>query len=258
MTLPTLSISIVSHGHGRHVRKLLECLDKLEREDVEVILTLNIPEDFGDQLHHFSFPIIVVNNAYPKGFGANHNEAFSRSRGCWFVILNPDIQLLDDPFSLLLAAAQSRKGAIIAPKIVNDCLLEEDSARSFPSLVSPFKRYAARLLGISVKPDSFEAVDMISNPDWVAGMFMLLPRETMSALGGFDTRYFLYYEDLDLCARARLQGHDVCQVRAAAVIHNAQRDSHRRLRFFLLHLRSAFRFFSSDVYQQLRKSGMLK
>jgi hypothetical protein len=83
------------------------------------------------------------------------------------------------------------------------------------------------------------------SPDWVAGMFMLFRNELFREIGGFDERYFLYYEDVDLCFRLRQHGYDVVLVPDARAAHFAQRQSHRNPRYLLWHVRSLVRFLLS-------------
>ena len=86
-------------------------------------------------------------------------------------------------------------------------------------------------------------------PDWVAGMFMLLPVRTFEDLGGFDVRFHLYYEDVDLCARlGQASKRIICDLRVS-VIHDARRDSHRKLKYLNWHIASMRRYF---VKQRLR------
>ena len=89
-------------------------------------------------------------------------------------------------------------------------------------------------------------------PDWVGGMFMLFPSRVFREVGGFDTGYFLYYEDVDLCARLTLRDYRVVLCHEVSVIHVARRTSHANLRYLLWHISSALRFFLSPVYRQLR------
>src|SRR5689334_2255346 len=96
------SVSIVSHGHKEYVERLFVELAGLQRTDMEVILTLNLPEELQINFKQLPFNVIVINNAAPKGFAENHNAAFAASNGDNFAILNPDIKLLDDPFDILL------------------------------------------------------------------------------------------------------------------------------------------------------------
>ena len=55
--------------------------------------------------------------------------------------------------------------------------------------------------------------------DWVSGACMLIRRAAFEAVGGFDERYFLYWEDADLCRRLRARGHEIRYVPAAAAVH---------------------------------------
>ena len=90
-------------------------------------------------------------------------------------------------------------------------------------------------------------------PDWVAGMFMLFPHEVFQNIGGFDERYFLYYEDVDLCARLTLANYRILLCSTVSVVHDARRSSHKNLRYMRLHLTSMLRFFFSSVYRKLQQ-----
>ena len=73
-------------------------------------------------------------------------------------------------------------------------------------------------------------------------MFMLFRSEAFAAVGGFDERYFLYYEDADICRRLQGAGRPVVYVPAAEVVHDARRASRRDPRLALHHAASAWRF----------------
>jgi N-acetylglucosaminyl-diphospho-decaprenol L-rhamnosyltransferase len=77
-------------------------------------------------------------------------------------------------------------------------------------------------------------------------MFMLFRSDAFRQVGGFDERYFLYYEDVDICRRLRAGGHGIVFEPRAEVIHDARRASRRRLRQALHHLRSAIRFLAGS------------
>lgn len=241
-----LTLSIVSHGHRVHVANLLQHLARLGRSDFEVILTLNLPEPV--ELDGLPFPVRLIQNPTPKGFGANHNAAFLESVGAYFVILNPDIELPEDPFEPLLELAQRDSLNICAPVILDAEGRVEDSARNFPTPYSLFKRLLCRLLGRPIIADTLRQDEDTLLPDWVAGMFVMVPRDLYQRLGGFNDAYFLYFEDVDFGARARLAGCHILVCKHARVIHKAQRDSHRRLRFMWWHVQSAAKFFTSPAY----------
>ena len=78
--------------------------------------------------------------------------------------------------------------------------------------------------------------------DWVAGMFMLFRSEDFREVGGFDERFFLYYEDVDICRRLLSRGQRCVFQPDASVIHHARRASRRDLRLMGIHASSAARY----------------
>ena len=97
-----VTVSIVSHGHGAMVLPLLHDISVHCGSRINVIVTLNIPESFTVRDDDFPFPVRILRNDLPKGFGANHNAAFNESKSDYFCILNPDIRIEMDPFPALI------------------------------------------------------------------------------------------------------------------------------------------------------------
>lgn len=249
---PTFSISIVSHGHRAMIISLLHDLASMQRPDIEVLLTWNLQDEAqANNLEDLSFPVIHIVNPVPKGFAANHNAAFRQSTGENFVVLNPDIRLPADPFDALLDVLRITPNAICAPLIRNTLNELEDSARFFPSPLTLLKKAIAKAFRIPLALQSIPARDSLLMPDWVAGMFMVIPRAVYADLQGLCEKYFLYYEDVDLCARARLRGVSILVTTKAFAIHDARRESHRSMRFLAWHIASALRFFTSEAYLRL-------
>lgn len=244
----SISISLISHGQFSLARHVLGDLQSCCVGDIaEVILTINVDESVTLPPEHFAFPVRVLRNPSPKGFGANHNAAFRHATGDFFCVLNPDIRLTVNPFPALLALEGQNGVGVVAPRIVNAAGEREDSARRFPTPIELLgKAFGGRSASV---PDA----SGVSAPDWVAGMFMLFPRSVFEEIGGFDERYFLYYEDVDLCARLALAGYKRLVCMDARIVHDARRSSHRNLRYAIMHLRSILRFFSSDVYRRVRE-----
>jgi GT2 family glycosyltransferase len=232
-----ITISIVSHAQAGLVSGLLRDLSGLGRDDLQVILTVNVPETLPEEFGRLLPRLEIVLNAAPKGFGANHNAAFRRARGEYFCVLNPDIRMAQDPYPALTMAAQPTQVALAAPRIVDAGGGVEDSARRFPTAAS----LLCKLFGLAPRLD-YAPGNQPFSPDWVAGMFMLFRREAFERAGGFDERFFLYYEDVDICRRLRQLGLEVRMVPQATVAHDAQRASRRDPRHILWHTRSMLRY----------------
>jgi N-acetylglucosaminyl-diphospho-decaprenol L-rhamnosyltransferase len=242
-----LSVSVVSHGQAALVSQLLEDLAAIGSSDFEVILTINVPEPLELRVENYPFPLRIVRNTHRKGFGANHNAAFAIAQGRFFAVLNPDIRIRIDPFPALCAAAAEPGVGVAAPLVLSPRGDIEDNARRFPTLVS----LARKLMLGSHGPDYPIASARVS-PDWVAGMFMVFVREAFASVSGFDERYFLYYEDVDLCWRLRRSGHDVRLLPPVRVVHEARRASHRDVGHMRLHLRSMLRFLLTTRFGLMR------
>lgn len=238
----SIVISVVSHNQAKLVASLLKDIDLYcQGLPVTVVMTMNVEEALPFSKDDFGFPLKVIYNRQPKGFGANHDAAFWAAEGDIFCVLNPDIRLEGNPFPWLLENLRDRRCGAIAPLVLGPTGFMEDNARRFPT---PFS-----ILGkaLGVKRDLDYTIGQDPLPvDWVAGMFMLFPGRVFAELGGFDTRYFLYYEDVDLCFRARTMGYDVVLDPRATVVHEARRESHRSPGYLRWHLGSMFRFFLSQ------------
>lgn len=233
-----ITISIVSHQQGHLVTQILSDLEKFCADQITVILTINKHEQQNYHWEKFPFPIKVIVNTKPKGFAENHNAAFEFCNTDVFCVMNPDVRLLGNPFTLLLSTLNQTQVGVVAPLIVNEAGLVEDSARKFPTPISLLKRYLTK----KTATDYLISGDVVY-PDWVAGMFMLFRRDIFKKIKGFDEAYFLYCEDIDLCARLRALNYKIVLNPQVSVIHQARRSSHRNLQYLKWHVTSLFRFF---------------
>ena len=236
-----ISVSVVSHGHGSLVGQLLADLARIASETrIEVILTNNLSDVTAPNALPGGLSGRIVHNATPLGFGHNHNNAFGIARGGYFCVLNPDLRLPSNPFPALLAAIAGRRAGLGAPAVLAPSGSVEDSARRFPTPRSLLRRRTGGDQGRHV----YAVGDPAQEVDWVAGMFMLLPADAFAAVGGFDQRFFLYCEDVDLCARLWRAGRPVVLCPQATAVHDARRQSHFDWRFLRWHLASYLRLFA--------------
>lgn len=230
-----ITVSIVSHGHGDMVNRLVKQLLQYP-EVTSVIVTRNIA-DTSDLLSDER--VSVIDNPLPMGFGENHNKAFRQVRSPYFLVLNPDVCFLDNPFSVLLNSFSDEAVAVCAPSIVSPVGLIEDHVRQFPSprgLIRKLWGYDDSR--VDYAPDS----PPLAVP-WVAGMFMLFRTDAFRDIGGFDEGYFLYYEDVDVCVRLWRDNRKVILVPRVSVAHDARRASRRSFQYMRWHAASMTRYF---------------
>jgi GT2 family glycosyltransferase len=233
--MSAITLSVVSHAQNWLVNALLTDLAQLREHELAIVVTQNAPD--RDALTAPPGAEIIVNER-PKGFGANHNAAFQRCRTPFFCVANPDVRLNMDPFPALLSALEAQaKAGVAGPQVCDPDGHTEDSARRFPTVL----RLLRKLLLGARGPD-YPAEGGPAAVDWVAGMFMLFRTEAFRAAGGFDERFFLYYEDVDICRRLGLLGFGALYVPEATVIHDARRESRRNPRRMAIHAASALRY----------------
>jgi N-acetylglucosaminyl-diphospho-decaprenol L-rhamnosyltransferase len=233
-----LVVSIVSHGHGPLVHSLLADLARWAVPGVQrVVLTHNLPEaDPVPPAQGWPFLLQVVNNLQPLGFGENHNRALAGATEPFVCVLNPDVELAgSSPFEALVRAA-AQPGVGCAYPVQRDMNGRvQDSERAIPTPLALWRRRVLRRRDTRV--------------DWVNAACIVLPQPVWQAVEGFDERYFMYCEDVDLCLRVRLGGWTL--VRAPVdVVHGGQRASHRRWDHLRWHVRSLLRLWTSPVYRR--------
>lgn len=242
-----LVLSVVSHGQGPLVKNLLDDLAQRTSRAFAAVVTVNVPENLPFSPGDYPFKVVVLQNQQRLGYGSNHNQAFRVLPSRLFCVLNPDIRLTEDPFPALATALNEPEVAAAAPRILSVEGRREQNARRFPSPWS----IARKALGMPERAEPPQAAYGGGKPDWIGGMFMLFRSDAFIRVGGFDERYFLYYEDVDICARLRLLGQSVALCEQATAVHDARRDSHRKPRYLAWHLSSMLRFFMSAPFLRL-------
>lgn len=201
-------------------------------------------------LESFTHPKIEnIHLELNEGFGAGHNVVFKRyvNRASHFLICNPDISFEKGEVDKLLSFSIDHGVGLSIPKVVYpDGSLQYGSKllptplqlfvrRFFPSYSSSMNNnYELRLADYS---KSFFAPSL-------SGCFMLISNDAINNVDGFDTRFFLYLEDVDLSRRVCLSNFLVMYFSGAKVVHESQRTSYVRFRFLCYHVISAVRYFN--------------
>lgn len=237
-TLPKITLSIVSHGQCHLVNNLISDLNRLNINSIELIITLNhgeSPDDFVKTI----YPVKFIINKMPFGFGKNHNNAFVYAKGAYFAAVNPDIRIFEFDLDALLHPFSNPNIANLAPLVFDPHGFIEDSARRFPNF---FTLVTRKFLG-QQKPD-YEIQSLPFEVDWVGGMFVVFKSSVFDEIGGFDSdRYFMYFEDVDICRTLHSRKYITLVNPSVSIIHDAQRKSRTNLQYFIWHLSSALKYF---------------
>jgi hypothetical protein len=213
-----VSVVIVSFNTRNVLR---ECLEAVARESaglrVQTIVVDNGSKDGSIEMLHAHFPEVeLILSRQNLGFGRANNLAFERARGRYIVLLNSDAFLT--PNSLRLSVehmdADPRAG-LGGGRLVSRDGSWQPSARRFPTLTTDLfvysglaDRYAhSRIFGGYNRTwaDPMQPAEV----DWVPGAYSILRPEALAAAGAFDPRFFLYYEEVDLCRRLKAAGFTV-------------------------------------------------
>lgn len=235
----SICLSVVSHGQAHLANQLLGDLAGINTRPQRLVLTSNVPDATPLQLHGLTAEQIA--NPSALGFGANHNQAFQRANESFFCVCNPDIRLPVDPFPALLQAMQDPSVGLVAPLVLNPAGQPEDSARRFPT---PGGLLRKALGGDDGRYRIAPSRDADPVPvDWAAGMFLFFRASAFRSVGGFDDKFHLYYEDVDICARLWKAGWQVVVSPRTSVVHAAQRASRRQPRYMAWHAGSLARYF---------------
>ena len=178
------------------------------------------------------------------GFAAGMNRLIARSDAEWFFPLNSDAWPEPGAIGRLITVAREHSGAAaVAPRLQRPDGDLEHSTYPFPSL----KVAAATAIGSKISPERARRMMLVGawmhdEPravDWAIGAALLMRKEALDDVGGFDERFFMYVEDLDWCWRARRRGWEIRFEPSAVVVHvgnasGAQRYGDRRTRAYMI------------------------
>ena len=239
----TVSGVVVTHGPQPDLGR---CLAGLAPQVDELVVVANLPLELD-----LPARARLVENERPRGFGANVNRGVAETTGEFVVIANPDTDPQPDAVAILrdFAAARPRCG-IAGPQLRYPDGRWQPSRRLFPTVRGTLVRrtplrYVAR--PFERQREHYLLDERPTEPapaDWMLAAFLLLRREMLDELGGFDERFRLYGEDIELSYRAAKAGWERWYVPQAVVIHRYAAEIDRKLlsRRTLWHWRGIARF----------------
>ena len=218
-----VSAIVVTHNAAEWVQR---SLGSLEGTGAEVIVVDNASTDGTPGLVREKFPEARVIEQENKGFGAGNNAGMRAASGRYYLLLNPDAWLTEGALEKLVAFADKHpEAAVVGPRLLNPDGSLQRSVRGYPSPWRIATEYFfLRKLGPRTHAlNAFfgEQFDHESTreAEYLFGACMLVRREAVDAVGGFDEDFFLMSEEVDWCYRFREAGWKVLFYPGAEVFH---------------------------------------
>lgn len=229
-----LIISIVTWNNEDQICDLLNSLAKQQLDiDCQIIVSdNNSSDDTCKKVADFS-TVTLLENKENLGFGAAHNIVLNSYEADYYFVLNPDSKI-EDILCLqkLVDFIKTDEDIWIAgPKILNDDNSIQYSVRAFPNSIAAILR-SSRFEKLFINNKSLRdylmldfSHDKIFYPDWISGAAMLIKREVVDVIGGFDERYFMYVEDMDLCKEVHNKNKKVAYYPESVINHTKAASS---------------------------------
>jgi GT2 family glycosyltransferase len=223
-----LAVIVVSTNEAHWLRPCLSSVFAHGTDlTLDVIVADNRSVDGTRELVESEFPTARVVTCENHGFGHANNRALETTRSRYVLFLNPDTEILEGTFGRLVAMLDDRPSV----GLVGVKQLDADgdlfpTIRRFPTV----SRYAFEAIASERFP--FHAdwlgereLDLVLyerdlSCDWTSGSFMLTRRSALDSAGWFDERFFLFSEEVDLCARIRAAGWEIRHVPAMTIRHH--------------------------------------
>ncbi|MFE9328119.1 glycosyltransferase family 2 protein [Nocardia sp. NPDC052278] len=244
----TVGLALVTYQSAEDLPRFLATLPaSVEPYAVEVIGIDNVSTDRSAEIVE-EFGGRVIRNPRNVGLAAAINQGAAAASAEWILVANPDTQLTPGAIAALVETAKSDdRIGMIGPRIARLDGTPYPSGRRFPSLavgiahavlggVWPGNPATRRYFG--------EPATEVSDVDWISGCCMLFRREAFDAVGGFDDRYFLYFEETKMALDMHRAGWRVVLDPSVEIRHreggSMRSAPYRKVR---THHRSALRFY---------------
>jgi N-acetylglucosaminyl-diphospho-decaprenol L-rhamnosyltransferase len=241
---PDLAVQIVNYKSKSFLRSLLNSvLNDLSGTDLQLeinILDNASGDDLQDIEQEFKQNVHVFTATKNSGFGGGHNFLARKTKARYILILNPDMIFIEaNTAKRLLATLEKTSAAAVGPKLVtpknrNNKNLLEQPAHNLKQQLWDHGNYKIFT--------RFHPLREMTEVDWVSGAVFLVRREAFESVDGFDERFFMYYEDMDICYRLRLRDERIVYQPLVQVLHYGNGSSHRGVRFAAYISASFFKF----------------
>ncbi|PKF77763.1 dTDP-Rha--alpha-D-GlcNAc-pyrophosphate polyprenol alpha-3-L-rhamnosyltransferase [Vibrio sp. vnigr-6D03] len=254
-----LFISVINHNHDDMICAN-PTLSRLSTQHKVLIKSNSIATE---KLKNYCIAsgITLIQGNTVKGFGANNNEVYEYIRNTiqsddYFLVLNPDVEVTGGAINDLLVQAKEYNSDISAINLFKDehYTIYDKSIRKYPELLGPLRS----LVGLQ-RNDVFDK-SLVTSPtkiDWAAGSFLLFKVDCFEKLKGFNEKFFMYFEDADICTRANKKGLNVYYFPDIKAIHYASHQNRNVFsRHFYWYILSSLRYFftQSKIKKSTRKN----
>jgi len=225
-----LSIIIVSYNTKE---LLVDCINSIEENlqqtEYEILIVDNNSVDGSVRLLKSKYPNVkLIENNYNAGFAKANNQGLLLSSAEYILLLNSDTVILGEAIGTLVNFLEThQQAAICGPKLLNsDMTLQLPCRRGFPRFVNSISHFLGfdrllpknRIFGGYLMTYMDSSID--HEVDAVSGACMLIRKDVLSTIGGLlDEAFFMHFEDIDLCFRAKKYGYKVYYIHNAEVIH---------------------------------------
>lgn len=217
-----LTIQIVNFRSRHNLRRCLfsicENLPAILHTEVIIVNNDEEPLDRAIADRGGGLAVRIVEVGKNIGFGSAHNAGFRQSRGEYILFLNPDAEIAPSALDKMLGVfAEDEKIGIVGPLLVDSAgKVQPDCFGAHRTPLSTIKnKIFKRREGQTI------AGEKVFKTDWVSGGSMIIRRDVFEKTGGFDEKFFMYFEDVDLCARAKKNGSIVAIHPAARIFHES-------------------------------------
>ncbi len=199
-----ISILIVNYRSEKYLEKCIASLYLKIKNKIEAeILIIN--NDSKTKLIKVAkkYPSVqIINSQKNIGFGAGHNLGVKQAQGEFLFFLNPDAEILSVNIQKIITLLENNtKIGILGGKLIDDFgVVQKWNAGA----QLDFKELIKNNLGLT-RSKNFWQSQTKQEVDWVSGAALLIRKNDFIKVGGFDEKFFMYFEDLDLCRRIKNQ-----------------------------------------------------
>ena len=246
-----LIVSIVTYNSNLdYVLKLSNSLESIKKLKIKTIIADNLSnKDYYNTLQA-KLKSIVVSTGKNNGYGKANNFVDRISpKSKYFLVLNPDIKITaENIYELYEFMENNNNYALIGPILKSKENKYYNIFRDNFDFFTMFKRWFFKI-DDTINEEEFKKqtkdFSNIIDVKYISGSFMFFRREIFTKLGGFNDKFFMYFEDIEICDYIRKQNNDIGLLKTARVQHLRSRDSYKKISLFIYHFTSwlIYKFF---------------